>query len=187
MPSSLPRPVVTVPSGKTRGRVGPFLERRHDAAERPHLLLREAGALQHRAERLDRVRPLLRRAEEAGRVERRFEMLEQPDQVLLRRRDGPSVGKRQCPFIGRETGQPPLVAEQQHRLGEVERGEARIDREGQDLVGERQVLVVEPGPLAAEQDARPAPRASASARMCIAASRGPATGFATSRVRAVVA
>ncbi len=85
-------------------------------------------------------------------------MLEQPHEVLLRRRDRPGVGHRQDALFRREAGEPPLVAEEQHRLGEVERGEGRVDRKVQDLVGERQVLVVEPGPLAAEEDAGPAPR-----------------------------
>jgi len=50
----------------------------------------------------------------------------------------------------------PFVADQQHGLGEVERGKTRIDREGDDPVGEPDLLVGQAPALAAEQDAAPA-------------------------------
>ena len=50
----------------------------------------------------------------------------------------------------------PLIADQQHRLRQVERGEARVDRKGDDPVGERDLLVLESVALTAEQDAGPA-------------------------------
>ena len=51
----------------------------------------------------------------------------------------------------------PFIADQQHGLGEVERGKARIDREGDDAVGEPDLLVGQPPALPAEQDAGLAP------------------------------
>ena len=47
----------------------------------------------------------------------------------------------------------PFIADQQHRLRQVERGEAGIDRKGDDAVGERDLLVLQAVALAAEQDA----------------------------------
>jgi hypothetical protein len=47
----------------------------------------------------------------------------------------------------------PLIADQQHRLRQIERGEAGIDRKGDDPVGERDLLVLQAVTLAAEQDA----------------------------------
>ena len=47
----------------------------------------------------------------------------------------------------------PFIAHQQHRLREVERGKAGIDRKGDDAVGERDLLVLQAVALAAEQDA----------------------------------
>ena len=45
----------------------------------------------------------------------------------------------------------PFIADQQHRLRQIERGEAGIDREGDDAVGERDLLVLQAIALAAEQ------------------------------------
>ena len=47
----------------------------------------------------------------------------------------------------------PFIADQQHRLRQVERGKTGIDRKGDDAVGERDLLVLQPVALAAEQDA----------------------------------
>ena len=47
----------------------------------------------------------------------------------------------------------PFIADQQHRLRQVERGEGRIERHAQHRVGERDVLVHKPGALRPEQDA----------------------------------
>ena len=46
----------------------------------------------------------------------------------------------------------PLIAGQQHRLRQIERGEGRIDRKSDDPAGERHFLVGEAPALAAEQD-----------------------------------
>ena len=50
----------------------------------------------------------------------------------------------------------PFVADQQHRLRQVQRGKTRIDRKGDDPVGERDLLVLQAVALPAEQDADPA-------------------------------
>ncbi len=50
----------------------------------------------------------------------------------------------------------PLVAEDADRLGEVQRGEAGVDRIGEDRVAEGDRLVRQAGFLAAEEDAGPA-------------------------------
>ena len=59
-------------------------------------------------------------------------------------------GERQR-AAGREL--EPFVGDDHHRLGEIERGEGRIDRQGDDPVGERDLVVFQPDALAAEQDA----------------------------------
>ena len=81
----------------------------------------------------------------------------------------------------------PFVADQQHRLRQVERGKAGIDREGDDPVGERDLLVLQAVALAAEQDAGPAAGCRHAPRSRRAASAGATTGLAWSWARAVVA
>ena len=49
-----------------------------------------------------------------------------------------------------------LIAHQQHRLRQVQRGKTRIDRKGDDPVGERDLLVLQAVALPAEQDTGPA-------------------------------
>ena len=46
----------------------------------------------------------------------------------------------------------PLVGHDHHGLRQVERSEGRIDRQGDDAVGQRHLVVLEPIALAAEQD-----------------------------------
>ena len=55
-----------------------------------------------------------------------------------------------CVAVGRLE---PLVAAQQHRLRQVERGVSRVRRKGDDRVGDRDFVVVEAGALRAEQNA----------------------------------
>ena len=50
-------------------------------------------------------------------------------------------------------GLEPFVADQQHRLREIERGIGGIGGKGEDRVGERHLVVVEPGALRPEQHA----------------------------------
>ena len=65
---------------------------------------------------------------------------------LLRHGEGQRAGRREL---------EPLVGDDQHRLGEIERGEGRIDRKGDDAVGERDLVVLEAVALAPEQHRRP--------------------------------
>ncbi|MEH2475941.1 hypothetical protein V1284_007385 [Nitrobacteraceae bacterium AZCC 2299] len=76
-------------------------------------------------------------------VEERLHLVLRGALGALRHREGQSV-------LGRQL--EPLVADQQHRLGEVQRGEAGIDREGDDAIGQRHLFVEQAVALAAEQD-----------------------------------
>ena len=46
----------------------------------------------------------------------------------------------------------PFVGDDHHRLRQIERGEGRIDRQRQDAIGERDLVVLKPVALAAEDD-----------------------------------
>ena len=81
----------------------------------------------------------------------------------------------------------PFIADQQHRLRQVERGKARIDREGDDAVGERDLLVLQAVALAAEQDAGLAAACDMRRRSRARPLPAPTTGLAWSWARAVVA
>ncbi len=60
-----------------------------------------------------------------------------------------------CPPPGRVARRlEPLVGDQQHRLGEVEREEGRVDRDAEHGIGQHELVVGEPGALGAEQEAR---------------------------------
>ena len=72
------------------------------------------------------------------------------------------------------------------RLREIERGERRVDRKGDDAVGERDLVVLEPVALAPEQHGDGLAGRHAR-RQEGAASSGPSTGLAWSWARAVVA
>ncbi|MFK4726594.1 hypothetical protein ABIE89_007694 [Bradyrhizobium niftali] len=98
---------------------------------------------------------LLGRAEEFDPVELPDQVVEEGLHLVLR---GPlgtlGHGVRQ---LARRRQLEPFIADQQHGLGEVERGKTRIDREGDDAVGEPDLLVGQPPALAAEQDTGLAP------------------------------
>ena len=80
-------------------------------------------------------------------------MLQQPVQVLLARRR--HLGRREARLGDiRRAGHAPGIAHQEHGLGDVQRGEIRIDRERHDLVGKAHFLVGQAEALASEQDAR---------------------------------
>ena len=88
---------------------------------------------------------LLGRPEEFDLLELALERGEEREQLLLGRRLRLlRHGERQC-AAGREL--EPLVGDDEHRLREVERGEGRIDRQGDDAVGERRPRR-SPGPSA---------------------------------------
>ena len=135
---------------------------RHHAAQRPHLLLGEPGALEQVAHVAHHPGPLLRGLVEAGLVEFAFEMVEEAFEFLLgggprvRRAQSRRLDRRQLGRAEPDRGRLPLVpfiADQQHRLRDVERGEGRIDRRADDAVGEHHLVIVEAPALATEQDA----------------------------------
>ena len=80
-----------------------------------------------------------------------LEIGEEGEQLLAcRRRRLLRHRERQC-AAGRELA--PLVGDDQHRLRQIERGEGRIDRQRDDAVGERDLVVLEPVALAPEHHA----------------------------------
>ena len=112
--------------------------------------------------------------------------------VEERQRPSPAApgGERRSPANGSAPpgrALAPLIGDQQHRLGEVEGGESRVDREGDDGVGERDLVVLEPGPLPPEQDADPLPGPEPRLRLAPWPPSGPKTRFICPRSRAVVA
>src|SRR3546814_9853872 len=81
---------------------------------------------------------LLRREQEAGLVELRLQPLEEIHQLCLAGRlaaVGLELGRRRG-----VAGEEPGMADQQHRLGEVQRGEGGIERHRERRVGERDVV-----------------------------------------------
>ena len=91
------------------------------------------------------------RAQEFDLVEFADQIVEEGLHLVLRGRLGALRHRERQLAAGREL--EPFVADQQHRLRQVERGEAGIDRKSDDAVGERDLLVLQPVALAAEQDA----------------------------------
>ena len=139
-------------------------QRGHDPAPGAHILLRgrpcggtccgwrapSRGA--SRADRespLDRARPsrCSNRPSSSARVAGRVSGKAMPSAA------GPSNSVAR-PSGGRGAfGFQPFIAEQQHGLGQAERGEIRADRRGEDRVGERDGVVVEAASLGPEQNA----------------------------------
>src|SRR5947207_772397 len=91
-----------------------------------------------------------RRPEELDLLQLAFKRTEEGEQLLLRRLGRPDP---LAEWQARAGQLEPLVSDDDDRLGEIERGEGRIDRQGDDAVGERDFVVFEPDPLATEQDA----------------------------------
>ncbi len=79
----------------------------------------------------------------------------------------------------------PLVAAQEHRLRQVERGVGGVRGKGDDRLGDRHLVIVESGALGAEQDGVPLARRRDASRAI--ATLGLRTGFACPRSRAVAA
>src|SRR5690606_35552335 len=129
-----------------------IVERGDDAAQHLDLSLAEARTGQYRAQIVDHLRLLRRRAEIAAHLQRFFQVVEQALQRHLRRRRDLRAPEGEVEFVLHACLHP-LIRHEQHRLGDIERGEGRIDREGHDLVGEADLFVVEPEALASEQDA----------------------------------
>ena len=136
----------------------------------PNLLFRRPGASEQVAQVADHARPGLPVAQEAAGVEFRLQVLIKAEQLglvcrtRLRRHDEPRAG---APSARRE----PFVADQQHRHAEVERAERRVQGNGDDRLGQRDVIVVQARRLLAEEDPVASP-AAARARNSAAADRG---------------
>ena len=81
-------------------------------------------------------------------------------------------------------GLEPFIAADENRLGEVERGVGRARRKGDDRVGERDFVIVQPGALRPEQDSA---LLAAAAAVAPIAALGVKTAFIWPRSRAVVA
>ena len=118
-----------------------------------HLLLHQAGAQEQVADVAHHAGALWLVAQESAGVELALEMAEEVLDLAVRRRPRAPLGQRLRGRIAAGRLEP-LVADQQHRLGEVERGVGGVDRHRHDGVGERHVVVVEAGALAPEQHAR---------------------------------
>ena len=97
---------------------------------------------------------LLGRAQELDLVELPDEVVEEGLHLVLGGRLGPFGHRERQRAAGRQL--EPFVADQEHRLRQIEGGETGVDREGDDPVGERHLLVLESVSLAAEHDADPA-------------------------------
>ena len=94
---------------------------------------------------------LLRRTQEFDAVEFAHQIVEERLHLVL----GGALGA----LRHREWQRPlrrelePFITHQKHRLRQVERGETRIDRKGDDAIGQRHLLVLQAIALAPEQDA----------------------------------
>ena len=134
------------------GRAFSALGNRHDhAVQRVHVLLGRIHAGKDVAQIDQHGLALLRRAQEFDLVEFAHQIVEERLHLVLRGRLGTLRHRERQRARGRQL--EPFIADQQHRLRQVERGEAGIDRKGDDAVGERDLLVLQAVALAAEQDA----------------------------------
>ena len=120
------------------------------AVERADILLTGLHARKNVAQVDDHGLALFRRAEELDFFELALEIGKERQQLLLG-----------CPrgFVRRLKRQrtrgfqlEPFVADDEHGLGEIERGERGVDRQGEDAVGEPDLVVLQPVALAAEHD-----------------------------------
>ena len=152
-----------------------FGDRHHHAVQRVHVLFGRLHAGKDVAQIDQHGLALLRRAEEFDPVEFAHQIVEERLHLMLRCSFGAFRHcERQCV---RRRELEPLIAQQQNGLREIERGERRIDRKGDDAVGERDLLVLQAVALAAEQDAAFAP-APDLPTISLAAVAGPITGLA---------
>ena len=94
---------------------------------------------------------LLDRPQEFDPVEFAYEIFEERVDLVLRGALGAFRHREWQRARGREL--EPFIAHQQHRLRQIERGKTRVDRKGDDAVGERDLVVLQPGALPAEHDA----------------------------------
>ncbi len=120
------------------------------AAQGAHVLLAEGQAVKDVAQVAAHDRRLADGPEIARAFQRAFQVVEEGYNHLARR------GGRALDQIERRRRRPgrlhPFVGDEQHRLGQVERGVGGVDGEGDDGVGQRHLVVVEPRALRPEQD-----------------------------------
>src|ERR671923_3026614 len=147
------------------GRLAPepfaMAERGDNATQRSHLLFRRIHPGEHCPQVSHDVLALVRRIEKAEAIEFAFEMLKEAEQLLLGRRPGAAklqTGLQSFFIRGDAAERPavallePLVAYQQHGLGEIEGSELWIDRRHHDGIRHRHLVRLEPGPLRAENN-----------------------------------
>ena len=156
------RPVALPPAAKMAA-----AEARHDAAQRAHLLVSEAGPQKQVADVAHHRNCFLGRPEKTAVDELTSQLLEQSFQLVFPRRQRPGKGNMAggiggmlgCRLADAGRSAPePFVGHQQHGLSDVERGEGRVDRRHHDHICQRDFLVAQTEPLAAEQDSYLLPR-----------------------------
>ena len=128
-----PRRLLAVEHAALGRALAPLRDRHHHAVQRVHVLL---GRL-HPGEDVAQVDQhgvaLLGRAQEFDLVELAHQIVEEGLHLVLRGALGAFGHRERQRAFGRKL--EPLIADQQHRLRQVERGKARIDRKGDDAVG----------------------------------------------------
>ena len=137
--------------GRTLAALG---DRHHHPVQGVHVLLRRVHPGEDVAQIDKHGLALLGRTQELDPVEFPDQIVEEGLHLVLGRRLGPFGHRERERAAGRLL--EPLIADQEHRLRQVERGKTRIDRKGDDPVGKRDLLVLKSVPLAAKQDAGPA-------------------------------
>ena len=132
------------------GPLRPSAIARIDAVQRLDVLMRRPHAGNDVAQIDLHGRALVRRAEELDPLQFAFERREEGEQLLLRRRRGFfRHGEGQ---LARRAQFEPFVGDDHHGLRQIERSEGRIDRQRENSVGKRDLVVLEPVALAAEHD-----------------------------------
>ena len=137
-------------------------QRLDHAAQQVHVGLVQVGALHDHLQRAHHALAPIGGAKEVRRIELAHQVLDQLIELAL---GGAARWRAGLPQRCRGAGLEPLVADQQHRLGQVERAEVGIERHAQHGVGEDQVVVGKAGALRPEQHADPAALAQRGARL----------------------
>ncbi len=133
------------------GRSLAALRDRHDhTVQRLNILLRRLHAREDIAQIDLHGFALVRRPKEFDLLQFAFERCKEGEELLFGRWRGFfRHGERQLRAAGELE---PFVAHDHHGLCQVERGKRRIDRQGENSVGERDLVVFKPVALAAEHD-----------------------------------
>ncbi len=133
---------------------GPFAalgNRHHDAVERVHVLLGRVHPQENVAQVNQHGLALLDWAQKFDLVELAHQIVEKRLHLMLRGGLGALGHRKRQRAFGRKL--EPFVADQKHRLRQIERGKTGIDRKGDDPVRQRDLLVLQAVTLPAEQDA----------------------------------